>query len=207
MTQQNAASAPVRRKGAQTRERILDAALEAFAEQGFNSVSLREIAARAGLTHVGLLHHFPTKEDLLIHALERRDERDLLTFRDSAASLGRPLLLWAMRIVHRNTSTPGAASLYARLSSEAADPEHPAHEHFVDRYRRLAAALEESFAAEFTAAPPPSGIGAESAARGFLALMDGLQLQWLLDASVDMVGLLLEYLAAAGIHITRDELS
>lgn len=197
--------APEPRKGARTRERILDAALGAFSEQGFNAVSLRDIAARAGLTHVGLLHHFPSKEDLLVHVLERRDELDLAELREQTDVLDRSLLVWALRIVARNTTTPGAASLYARLSSEAADPEHPAHAHFVDRYQRLAAALAAAIGTELAERRPPFQITAEEAGRQFLALMDGLQLQWLLEPDrVDMVGSLLGYLASIGIVIDRE---
>lgn len=199
--------APEPRKGARTRERILDAALGAFSEQGFNAVSLRDISARAGLTHVGLLHHFPSKEDLLIHVLERRDELDVRDLREQTDVLDRTVLLWSLRIVSRNTTTPGAASLYARLSSEAADPSHPAHAHFVHRYQRLTAALTAAIGAEFTEHPPPLAIGPDRAARQFLALMDGLQLQWLLEPDrVDMVGGLLGYLASIGIVIDREEI-
>jgi len=200
--------APEPRKGARTRERILDAALGAFSEQGFNAVSLRDIAARAELTHVGLLHHFPSKEDLLIHVLERRDDLDVLELqqlREQTDVLDRTLLVWALRIVARNTTTPGAASLYARLSSEAADVDHPAHAHFVDRYRRLAGALTAAIRTELAEHQPPFQITAEQAGRQFLALMDGLQLQWLLEPDqVDMVGSLLGYLASLGIIIDRE---
>jgi len=197
--------APEPRKGARTRERILDAALGAFSEQGFNAVSLRDIAARAELTHVGLLHHFPSKEDLLIHVLERRDELDLAELREQTDVLDRSVLVWALRIVARNTTTPGAASLYARLSSEAADVDHPAHAHFVDRYQRLAGALATAIGTEIAEHGPPFPITAEQAGRQFLALMDGLQLQWLLEPDrVDMVGSLLGYLASLGIVIDRE---
>jgi len=197
--------APEPRKGARTRERILDAALGAFSEQGFNAVSLRDIAARAELTHVGLLHHFPSKEDLLIHVLERRDELDLAELREQTDVLDRSVLVWALRIVARDTTTPGAASLYARLSSEAADVDHPAHAHFVDRYQRLAGALATAIGTEIAEHGPPFPITAEQAGRQFLALMDGLQLQWLLEPDrVDMVGSLLGYLASLGIVIDRE---
>ncbi|MFI7420570.1 TetR/AcrR family transcriptional regulator [Nonomuraea sp. NPDC049684] len=49
------------RKGERTRARILDSATELFSRSGFHAVSLRDIAAHAGLTHAGLLHHFPAR--------------------------------------------------------------------------------------------------------------------------------------------------
>ncbi|MFT3716609.1 MAG: TetR/AcrR family transcriptional regulator [Gordonia sp. (in: high G+C Gram-positive bacteria)] len=43
----------------------LAAALEAFAEQGYHGTSVRDIAARAGLSVPGLYHHYPSKQSLL----------------------------------------------------------------------------------------------------------------------------------------------
>ena len=47
-----------RTTGVERRARILDAALELFAEQGFILTSLPMIAERVGITHAGTLHHF-----------------------------------------------------------------------------------------------------------------------------------------------------
>ena len=66
-----------RRPRGVTRERILDVALELFNEQGYDQTSLREIAARVGVTKAALYYHFEHKEDILLelhlrlHALGR----------------------------------------------------------------------------------------------------------------------------------------
>ena len=54
-----------------TRERILDAALDSFAEQGYAGASMRNIAARAGLRASSLYNHFAGKKQLLLALLER----------------------------------------------------------------------------------------------------------------------------------------
>ena len=51
------------------RERVLQSALRAIAANGFRGSSLAAIAAEAGLTTAGLLHHFPSKEHLLVAVL------------------------------------------------------------------------------------------------------------------------------------------
>ena len=51
---------------ADTRERILDVALELFTEQGFDGTSLREIAERLGVTKAALYYHFESKDDILL---------------------------------------------------------------------------------------------------------------------------------------------
>jgi len=198
--------APGPGKGAQTRARIVAVAAEAFARDGFDALSLRDLAGRAGLTHAGLKHHFATKEALLLEVLDERDRSDSEAFalwphRRS----GREVLRWAVEIVSRNTTQPGTASLYARLSGEAGDRHHPAHPHFFQRYRRLVAIIEAAFQEE--AAQLPAHLAPRTAARQFVALMDGLQVQWLLDPDdVDMVAQLTAYLAGIGISIddTKD---
>src|SRR5215213_6832549 len=54
------------------RAQILDAAIEVFGQQGYRQGSLRDVADAVGLSVQGVLHHFPTKEALLLETLERR---------------------------------------------------------------------------------------------------------------------------------------
>ncbi|WP_035719097.1 TetR/AcrR family transcriptional regulator [Gordonia shandongensis] len=48
----------------------LRAALDAFVEHGYHGTSVRDIAARAGLSVPGLYHHYPSKQSLLQGLLE-----------------------------------------------------------------------------------------------------------------------------------------
>ena len=50
----------------QTRERLLKAALELFAERGYEGTSVVQIAARAGFTEMTFFRHFPAKASLLV---------------------------------------------------------------------------------------------------------------------------------------------
>lgn len=56
--------------GEDTRARILQVALELFAEQGFASTSTRELSERLGFTKAALYYYFRTKDDLLIALLQ-----------------------------------------------------------------------------------------------------------------------------------------
>ena len=47
----------------------LEGALAAFLEVGYHGATVRDIAARAGLSVPGLYHHYPTKQDLLVRLL------------------------------------------------------------------------------------------------------------------------------------------
>ncbi len=54
------------------RERVLDAAERLFAERGYASVTLRDIAAEVGIRHTSLYHHVPGgKEELFVEVTER----------------------------------------------------------------------------------------------------------------------------------------
>ena len=54
---------------ANTRERLLDAAAQLFAENGREGVSIRDIAARAGVRHGCINYHFRSKDELYREAL------------------------------------------------------------------------------------------------------------------------------------------
>lgn len=55
---------PTSRRGGQTRTRLLSAAREQFAQQGYDGATLRMIAQSAGITLALLHYHFGSKQDL-----------------------------------------------------------------------------------------------------------------------------------------------
>ena len=74
---------------AETRERLLRAAADVFARQGYDGTRVADIAATAGVSNGALYAHFGSKAELLVAALHthgRRPLADLL-----AASPGRPV--------------------------------------------------------------------------------------------------------------------
>lgn len=57
---------PPRNQGVETRERILEVALELFTWQGYDKTSLRDIAERLQITKAALYYYFERKEDILL---------------------------------------------------------------------------------------------------------------------------------------------
>jgi len=49
-----------------TKQRILDVALDLFTEQGYDGTSLRQIAEQLGVTKAAIYYHFESKEDILM---------------------------------------------------------------------------------------------------------------------------------------------
>jgi AcrR family transcriptional regulator len=64
-----------------TRERLLDAAAELFAERGFHAAKLDDVAARAGYTIGAIYHNFNSKEDLFVATFELMISRYIDAFR------------------------------------------------------------------------------------------------------------------------------
>ncbi|MGW3995167.1 TetR/AcrR family transcriptional regulator [Amycolatopsis sp. NPDC004772] len=181
-------------KGRIRREDIITAAAAAYGELGYHGSSLREIAKRVGISHAGLLYYFPTKEALLAAVLERRDaddsERERLT-----VPPGLEVLRHFVALAEHNVRHPGIVDLYSRLAAEAVAPDHPAHEYFVRHYRAARDGVHESFEALAARGELRDGVEPGPAALTFIALMDGLQVQWLtVPGDVDLVGSLRFYL-------------
>ena len=60
---------------AETRERLLRAAAEVFAERGYDGTRVADIAAAAGVSNGALYAHFSSKADLLVDALRTHGRR------------------------------------------------------------------------------------------------------------------------------------
>ena len=179
---------------ADTRTHILDTALGVFAASGYRAASIRDIAAKCGISHPTLLYHFPSKAALLMEVLSRRDEIDIDN--EVFSELEPRAMLRHLIVSARNNATArGIVELFAQLSAEASDPTHPAHGYFAKRYADLRADLERSFAALRREGALADTVTPSHAAAHVIAVMDGLQVQWLLDAeSVDMAEALTAFL-------------
>lgn len=151
------------------------------------------IAEACGISRAGLLHHFPTKESLLEAVLARRDEVDnRRTVAVMAASDdGLAGLASLVAAAERNATTPAIINLFAVLSAEAGDPSHPAHDYFVRRYVNSRASIGRALQLASDRGYLDRGLEPHALATEIVALMDGLQVQWLLAPDeIDMAALL-----------------
>ena len=113
------------------RDRLIDAALRLFNAGGFHASGIEAILAEAGVAKMTLYNHFTSKDDLILAALRRRDER----FRH-----------WFVRAVERRAETPAGrllaafdalgewfagadfhGCLFINASAEFGAADHPAH--------------------------------------------------------------------------------
>jgi len=189
--------------------------MDEFADGGYNGTSLAKVAERAGITQQGLLHYFPSKQALLVAMLEQRDAANRSAAaraegageegggghpaedggKPDAARIGPAGL---EEIVRRNTELPGLVQVYTVLSAEAVTEGHPAHGFFGQRFETLRTEFTRTLREEHGGRLRP-GVTPEDAAALLIAVMDGLQVQWLYDqGAVDMprlLGVLLDALS------------
>lgn len=181
-------------KSEHTKRAILDAALTVFAESGYRSGSLREVAEKVGISEAGLLHHFANKRVLLAEVLELRDELSRSRFPPGLAD-GEQVVRSLIGLAGFNATTPGVVELFCVLAAEATSASHPAHRYFVDRYDTARSTIERAFEDIERQGHLRPGVSPATAARTVLALFDGVQLQWLLDrTALDMEEDLRSYL-------------
>jgi len=169
-------------KSAYRRRSIVAAAFEVFAASGYRGGSLQDIADRVGLSQTALLHYFPSKRDLLVAVLNRRDEvadssliGDGMQFRDQ--------LVEQARI---NEGIPGLIELYAVLCGESLTDDYPGREYFAARFARLRAEYADELWELEAQGRLRDGVNPDRAAATLIGLWDGLQTQWLLDPSIDV---------------------
>ncbi|MGO1410432.1 MULTISPECIES: TetR/AcrR family transcriptional regulator [unclassified Microbacterium] len=166
-------------KGIAKREEILTVALDVIARHGYRGASVREIAEAVGLSQAGLLHYFDSKDELFTAVLMKRDEVD-------SASPATDALHDLVRIVAHNAEVPGLVQLFAQLSVEAADPAHPAHGYFAERYVMLRQRFAEALRQGQIDGTLRTTFEPDAAAALVIAATDGLQTQFLLDPGIDM---------------------
>ncbi|MFG2627764.1 TetR/AcrR family transcriptional regulator [Streptomyces sp. NPDC048473] len=182
----------VRARSAERRAEILRATLEVIAERGYRGASLSAVAERVGLSQQGLLHYFPTKEALLVAVLKDRDQWDTGGGTRSDGTWRIDLLA---SLVEYNAMRPGIVQTFSALLGESVTEGHPAREFFTRRYTQVRSSMAAMLRAEY-GERLPGGLTPERAAPLLVAMMDGLQYQWLLDPdSVDMPAAFQDFLA------------
>jgi AcrR family transcriptional regulator len=134
--------------GPDTRERIMDIAANLFSEDGYNGVSMRDIANAVGIKAASLYNHFSDKEDLYLAALEN-------VFRERVSNLDRALksqgtaqerLLATLKaLMDSNTNDPTSTKLLQRelLSGDTTHQKWLTERLFKAPFDQMVSLLEE----------------------------------------------------------------
>jgi AcrR family transcriptional regulator len=172
-----------------TVERLLDAALETFAEQGFAAASVEDICRRGGFTRGAFYSSFTTKDELFAALFSREVSRDLGRVEELLTGLADepdPVVaavdrcLGAMRTDRTWTLVATEYALHAARHPEAAAL---LQRHREDLHTQVTALIERAAADAGVALTVPAG----QLAHSVCALHDGLALQHVSEPESDAV--------------------
>ncbi|MFI1562724.1 TetR/AcrR family transcriptional regulator [Streptomyces sp. NPDC020490] len=174
--------------GIARRRKIVQAAAERFAQEGYHRTALSRIAEDVGITEGGLLHHFRSKKHLLLAVMEHRFATEAEWWAGVPDDADGTEVLRAMvAATERHLAEPGLIELFVLTSAEAADPTSAAHALFADRYRRAIDELAHLFRLAVERGTLREDTDCAAVARECIAVSDGLQLQWVISqGSLDL---------------------
>ncbi|GGS99207.1 hypothetical protein GCM10010240_35570 [Streptomyces griseoviridis] len=175
--------------GDERRARILDTAVEHFAQWGCHASSLARTAKDVGITQGGPPHPFRGKEGLLVSVLRHSDEQDERRFFSPEPRSAGEAFASLAGLARYNAERPGRTRMVNVPAAEAGGRGHPARAYFLRRYAsvidKITATLRAAAAAgERRPDTDCAGVAAEA-----VAVMDGSRLRWALaPAAFDMPG-------------------
>lgn len=183
------------KNGLKRRREIVQAAGLVFGQYGYHGGSLRTIAEMVGTTPATLVAYFTNKEGLLVAVLE--------AWRDATAGHGgseRGLdhFRTYIPLMEYHTEHRGLIELFLTMSTEATQPDHPARPFIIERQRMAIQGMIENIDIAIGAGQIQrmSPTVVEWEARLLVAVLDGIELEWLLNPSIDLVGIVHHHMDA-----------
>lgn len=199
------AAPSIKRLRKNRRVEILEKATALFGEYGFEGTTLARVAEAVGMTEPGILHYFPSKVHLLLGVLKYRDDKDIDKYAPLIQAEKKTVAeLFALLedVYGQSEQIPGLIQLFAVLVGESIRSDHPSHAYFVERYRRG----RELYVQQFTRLSPAElrrEVDPAELAALIMAVVDGLQIQWLLDPEkVNLSASLRLFLKIASAYLT-----
>jgi AcrR family transcriptional regulator len=176
-------------RGLARQEQILDAAFDLFANNGVRHTTIAAVADMVGLSEAGVLHHFTSKEELLLAVLHRVDA----SFPEAEAFMAEPgggadslRRIFANGEVLRDN--PMLCRLRVVVGNEALAGDGPARHYVTERLRHVRRGFELMLREGVRRGDFRSDIDVARYATEIIAFLEGIQVQWLLDSDgVDIV--------------------
>lgn len=163
------------RDSATSRENILQAAAELFAQRGYAGVGVDELATRSGIAKTAIYHHFGNKDGLLAAVVERTAAAWIDGIKQSSAEASYPLERLDRALAGMRTlleEKPWVLRLVQILALEVADDKPEIRATLQSLFQRATAAIVEGME-EALGVPVPDG---ERIGKVVLALLDGISL-------------------------------
>lgn len=192
-------------RGLARQQQIREAAFELFAANGYRSTTIAMVAERVGISDTGVLHHFPSKEALLLAVLEARDHPDVdaeLFTATPGGGLGslRRLPILAQVLLDQ----PLLMRFDSVVGGESISEGGAAFEHFRDRLALARKGLEAMIAIGIQRGEIRADVDAHTIAQHLVAFMSGIQTQWLFDPeSIDLRAAYKSFITMLEAFLTR----
>ncbi|MFD1713785.1 TetR/AcrR family transcriptional regulator [Amnibacterium flavum] len=174
------------KRGIERRRQVVVTATDVFGEFGFRGGTLQQVADRVGGTPAAILKLFGSKERLLIAVL---DHWGSVTGEIVARGTEeRAFLDGFVELMNYHVNHKGLLQLYTTMAAEASTPQHPAHEFMTNRYRRTLESMRNGFraASEGGHFRRLSEKQIAHEAEYLLAILDGLEIQFILNPAFDL---------------------
>lgn len=159
---------------ASRREHLLDTAIDLFSEQGYRATGIDTILAKAGVAKMTLYNHFKSKDELILAALRRVDERTRAHFAEEISRRGatpEDRLRAVFEDLERWFADPAFnGCLFIKAAADYPDARDPIHA-LAAEHKRLIRQFLEGLARE-AAARDPAGL-----AQQLQLLFDGATVQ------------------------------
>lgn len=135
-------------KSASTRSQIVEAAIQAFVSRGYANTTTTHIAAEAGLSRGAMLHHFPSKMDIVKAAIEHLHGKRLSAFQRAIHEIpqNEDRVKMAVEAFWRHVQHPMYVAFFelsvaARTDAELREILHPVQKEFAVEWYQLAKRL------------------------------------------------------------------
>jgi AcrR family transcriptional regulator len=167
-------------RGADTRDRIIQAALDTVREEGFADTTARSIARRGGFNQALIFYHFGSVDELLAAAFARVSEQQVARYREAVTEVGSLADLVAIaRRLHDEDMADGSVTAVTQLMAAATDGERAAT--LLDRFDEWIALVEEALDRAEAGSPLASAVPAREAAYAIASMFLGIELLSRLD--------------------------
>ncbi|MEV4188343.1 TetR/AcrR family transcriptional regulator [Streptosporangium canum] len=161
----------------QARERLLDTAEKLFYAEGIRAVGVEQILTASKVGRASFYRHFPSKDDLVVAMLERRDLRWREWLAERVAVHGGGPLAVFDALAERFTRADFRGCAFINTMIESADPGSPAHRVAADHKSRVTGYVESLLVTAGHRDPA-------TRARQLVMLMDGAIVTALRERSV-----------------------
>jgi AcrR family transcriptional regulator len=172
----------VSRRGSETRQRIIDAALATVREEGFAETTARAIASKGGFNQALIFYHFGSVDDLLMEAYVQASERQIAHYAEAVAEVESLSDLVAIaRRLHDEDLESGSVTEITQMMAAATDPIRGGA--LLDGFDGWIRLVEEALGRAAGNLPLAAAIPPREAAYAIAAMFLGIELMSRLDPS------------------------